>query len=384
MFITRLRLHNFRNFRDIEVQLRRRVFIVGANATGKSNFLDALRFLRDVAKEDGGGLRSAISARKDFRHIRSLMAHGKDNHIGIEIDIADSPQDTVKWTYDLQIHLERTGLHRILVKSERVIRDGNELLRRPDDRDSEQPQRLTQTALEQVNENANFSDLSSFLSSIQYLNLVPQMLRFGQEMRAERLPDDPFGQGFLELVMRAPKRTRAARLRRIQESLATIVPQFSELRAVNDEITGRPHLEARFDHWRSHGAWQRDNELSDGTLRLIALLWVAQEQGGPLLLEEPELSLHDTVVRQLAGVFARVARTSGRQIFATTHSPSLLDDDAISLREILLLHPRKDGTAISLAADDAQLQVMRDSGHATGQMIVPWTGVPSPQFALIR
>ena len=34
----------------------RHVFLVEPNASGKSNFLDALRFLRDIAKSECGGL----------------------------------------------------------------------------------------------------------------------------------------------------------------------------------------------------------------------------------------------------------------------------------------------------------------------------------------
>jgi predicted ATPase len=54
VFISRLKLKNWRNFRQVDVELRERVFVIGPNAAGKSNLLDALRFLRDVAKPKGG------------------------------------------------------------------------------------------------------------------------------------------------------------------------------------------------------------------------------------------------------------------------------------------------------------------------------------------
>src|SRR3990172_7203868 len=44
-----LRLQNWKNFVRIEVDLQNRVFLVGPNAAGKSNFLDVFRFLRDLA-----------------------------------------------------------------------------------------------------------------------------------------------------------------------------------------------------------------------------------------------------------------------------------------------------------------------------------------------
>ena len=39
MLISRRKLQNWRNFRIIEVDLRERVFVIGPNASGKSNFL---------------------------------------------------------------------------------------------------------------------------------------------------------------------------------------------------------------------------------------------------------------------------------------------------------------------------------------------------------
>ena len=70
---TRLRLSNWRNFKDVDIELRGRVFVVGPNASGKSNLLDAIRFLHDIAKP-GGGLVNAIADRTDLKHVRSLHA----------------------------------------------------------------------------------------------------------------------------------------------------------------------------------------------------------------------------------------------------------------------------------------------------------------------
>jgi predicted ATPase len=50
---TGIRVENWRNFGQAEVDLQRRVFIVGPNASGKSNFLDLFRFLHVWATLDG-------------------------------------------------------------------------------------------------------------------------------------------------------------------------------------------------------------------------------------------------------------------------------------------------------------------------------------------
>lgn len=66
---TRVELRNWRNFRAVDVALGERAFLVGPNASGKSNFLGALRLLRDVAKPTGG-LSAALESHGGVSAIR--------------------------------------------------------------------------------------------------------------------------------------------------------------------------------------------------------------------------------------------------------------------------------------------------------------------------
>src|SRR5438093_11158838 len=70
---THVTLRNWRNFTNIAVTLPQRVFLIGPNASGKSNLLDALRFLRDLVAV-GGGLQEAIRRRGGVTSLRSLAA----------------------------------------------------------------------------------------------------------------------------------------------------------------------------------------------------------------------------------------------------------------------------------------------------------------------
>ena len=63
MMIAKLTLKNWRNFKKADVTLRDRVFVIGPNASGKSNLLDVFRFLRDIARSEGGGLQRAVKDR---------------------------------------------------------------------------------------------------------------------------------------------------------------------------------------------------------------------------------------------------------------------------------------------------------------------------------
>jgi len=120
---------------------------------------------------------------------------------------------------------------------------------------------------------------------------------------------------------------------------------------VNRDQLGRPHLEAKYAHWRPQGGWQNEQEFSDGTLRLIGLLWAIDQGVAPLMLEEPELSLHRDVIRQLPRLMTQAANRSHRQVIVATHADEMLEDRGIDPSEIILLKPSSDGTQATLGSE---------------------------------
>ncbi len=241
MIITRLKLTNWRNFTDVDVPLLDRAFIIGPNASGKSNLLDAIRFLRDVAKREGGGLQAAVGRRGGVRQIRSLSAHSGGG-VGIEVHRSRDSGEPAEWEYRLSFNVERSGIHRTLVQEEIVKHRGQVLLQRPAQDDNADSELLTETALEQVNANRRFRAIAEFFDEVTYLHLVPQMVRFGAEIGGNRLENDPFGQGFLERIAGTNNRTRQSRLNKIATSLSSIVPQLEAITFERDPTTGQPHL----------------------------------------------------------------------------------------------------------------------------------------------
>ena len=129
----------------------------------------------------------------------------------------------------------------------------------------------------------------------------------------------------------------------------------------------------KYEHWRPHGAWQTESDFSDGTLRLLGLLWAMLDGSGPLLLEEPELSLHPEVVRYIPQMFARMQRRSGRQVFVSTHSYDLLKDDGIGLDEVLVLLPDDQGTIVKPASDFSGIKMLLAGGSSLADVVIPRT-----------
>ncbi len=247
MRFTKVKLENWRNFLGVEVSLERRVFLVGPNASGKSNFLDAFRFLRDIADAQGGFQWAVDKKRGGVSQIRSLHARRHSNiAIEVEVDIGTNGP----WTYRLEFNQDNRK--RPIIRREVVTKDGELVLERPDDDDREDEKRLTQTHLEQLNANRPFRELQEFLAKVRYLHLVPHLVR--EPDRSVGRTRDPYGGDFLEQLATTNKRTLASRLRRITEALKIAVPQLEQLELHRDE-KGVPHLRGLHRHWRPKAGW---------------------------------------------------------------------------------------------------------------------------------
>ena len=361
---SQLHLENWRNFARVEVSLQRRTFLIGPNASGKSNLLDVFRFLHDLVAV-GGGFQSAVRKRGGVSSLRCLAAR-QYSDIVIHISIGEGNGDI--WDYELCFNQDNR--RRPVIRKERVTRNGTDLLNRPDDADGTDPERLTQTYLEQVNVNKEFREVADILNSVRYLHIVPQLVR--EPDRSVGKTNDPFGGDFLEQIARTPENIQRARLRRIRDALRVAVPQIKELELSRDN-RGTPHLRGKYEHWRPQGAWQTEDQFSDGTLRLMGLLWAILDGSGPLLLEEPELSLHPAVVGFIPQMFARIQRRTGRQIILSTHSTDLLQDEGIGLDEVLLLEPGEQGTSVHVAEDDRQIKSLVTGGLSIAEAAMPKT-----------
>lgn len=374
MRLTQLRLANWRNFVNVDVALEGRVFLFGPNASGKSNLLDSFRFLHDLVAL-GGGFGEAVAKRGGVSKLRCLAARRYPD-VQIAVSVGGNGGGP-EWTYEISFGQEPRGLRRPILKREVVKKSGLVILERPDRDDEEDPARLHQSYIEQVNVNRPFRELADFFRTIRYVHLVPQLVRESERYIGHG--EDPFGSDFLEQVARTQDRTRNARLRRIGAALRVAVPQLQALEFFRDQAKGTPHLRGKYEHWRPKGAWQTEEQFSDGTLRLLGLLWAILEGSGPLLLEEPELNLHSDVVRYMPQMFAQMQRRSGRQVILSSHSADLLRDEGIGLDEVLLLRPNPEGTRVEAATKLKQAKALLEGGVPLSDIVVPETRPPDPQ-----
>lgn len=359
-------LENWRNFPSVDVEMEERVFIVGRNAIGKTNFIDVFRFLRDLAMF-GGGLAMAVYNRKGMTNIRSRFARRMTN---VELSIKVEDESGKGWEYSISFDDSNKPDPRapdgrgIKVVHERLAKIGGSKVK--------ESFGAARSLLESEKETEDFKDFVEFLVKTTYLHLVPQMIRENQTPLSETIGADPFGRGLLDQILKAAPADRKKRLKIIGKILERINPQFRELAQTVDSA-GRPHLEVLFKDWRHHNSRQDERQFSDGMLRLIGLLWVVQDAAGTVLLEEPELSLNSGIAGQIAPFLSEASRLSGgRQVIVATHSEALMADEGIRPEEILLVQPaKKEGSTIVTGADIPAVNRQLRAGMLPSQVVLP-------------
>ncbi|MBK8920121.1 MAG: AAA family ATPase [Saprospirales bacterium] len=378
MIIQRVILKNWKNFQKADFQLTNRNFIVGANASGKSNLLDVFRFLRDLVKQ-AGGLQYAVEERGGVSKLRCLSAR-TESDISIGIDIGEADANAPKWRYIVAFKNIGGGFlkNEALIVEEKVwSAEKNSWVLERNGKGNEDNETRKFTYLEQINSNADFREVYFFLREIQYLHLIPQLVRDADSYFLAANKEDFYGRNLLERIASTNKKTRDSYLRRINEVLQIAVPQLSELTFVEkkDDPSGIPHLEARYKHWRQRGAKQTERQFSDGTLRIIGFMWALLDGKETILMEEPELYLHAEIVKQLPEFISKMQRRKSgtRQVVITTHSYDLLNTLTISPKEVLVLETGPEGTSVKQADTIELVKKYLDAGFTPAEAITPHT-----------
>jgi predicted ATPase len=377
MYIQKLTIENWKNFkRPGAVRLGHRLFLVGPNASGKSNLLDVFRFLRDLCVS-GGGLQKAVETRGGVSAIRCLAA-SRVPYIVIDVELKEEDNTGGEWRY--RISIKQDSSRRPILKEELIEHNGIVLLKRPDKDDFDDSLRLTETTLEERKANKEFRPIWDFFQTITYYHLLPQVMREPKKFSPDKVENDPYGRDFLQKVMNTPVKGKEARFKKILAALQVAVPQLESLK-INRDNLGIPHLEGLYKHWRPNAGWQNEAQFSDGTLRLFGLLWSLFEGEGPLLMEEPELSLHPEVVRNIPQMIERInrLRKTRRQVIISTHSEEMLRDEGIGGGEVLRLEPGPDGSLLKSPLDDDEERTLLESGLSVADVVLPKSAPKNPE-----
>ena len=369
IFLHRIVLRNYKSIGNCDVRLGALTYLVGANGSGKSNFLDALHLVRDALS---GSLDNALNERGGLTEVRRRSS-GHPTNFGIRLEF--TLPDGVPGYYVFNVGaLPGRGYE--VQEEECVVSgkgkgpyfrvEGGEL-----HSSSEATYRAITSdrlALVSVSGMSVFRPVFDALTAMGFYNLNPKLMREPQKPQDGRLLK-PVGENIVS-VLGHLERVAPDRMEEIQRYLQTVVPMVHGVE--RKQIGPLETLEFRQDMAGSKHPWRFPAQnMSDGTLRALGVL-TALFQGNrdyaPTLIgiEEPETALHPAASAALREALSKAAEQT--QIIVTSHSPDLLDSPNILPDQMLAVVSEGGETRIA-PLDEASKSVMRDHLFSAGELL---------------
>lgn len=341
--ITRIRAKNFRSIRNLDMEVGPLTVLVGPNASGKSNVLDALRFIRDAV---WSGLDLAVSQRDGMDSIRHQHQPGRgrprDVELGVSVTFRGVALDynfVLAGNADGGYRVKREyGSYKLGKESEPVEFDiGDGRVMRPQGTPDLgiPPGQLSffRYAHFFFRENSDGSEsqispeilqfwaMTGALADLRFCHVFPRVIRDPhKQTSAERL--DEHGDN-LASVLRDMEKSEIG-FEDLKETLSHALPGITDVRST--PVGG--YFVLQFEHSNiggGKGMWLDAAQESDGTLRILGLLTAIHQLRRPPLLgiEEPEWAIHPGVLPVLADEFQEASLRM--QVMITTHSPEFID-----------------------------------------------------------
>ena len=369
-FITRVVLKNYKSIAACDVQLEPLTFLVGRNGAGKSNFLDALRFVADALNLDLG---HAIRDRGGINDVRR-RSRGHPNHFSIRLEFV--LPEGLTGHYAFRIGTRPPGGYEVQTEECQIQ---NEQLLTPEEYFRVESGTVTDTSAEVAPAAAsdrlylvNASGLPEFrpvydaFSRMGFYNLNPDKIR---DLQAPD-PRDVLLRDGSNLTSVFTKLSPIVK-KNIEEYLSVVVPGIHTV-----DVKGfgpKETLEFRQDVAGDTHRWRfLANNMSDGTLRVLGIL-VALFQGDDAQksvtlvgIEEPETALHPGAVAVLLDGLRDAANRT--QVIITTHSPELLDDKHLNVNSILAVEAHNGDTVIA-PVDEVSRSVVQDRLFTAGELL---------------
>jgi predicted ATPase len=373
-FITRVVLKNYKSIQACDVPLTPVTYLVGRNGSGKSSFLEALRFVADAlrngldnsVKEAGGmgGLvpwKWALGAQPGVVGIRLEFKIDDD----LEGVYACSIGPSMPRSYAVQEELCQVRTKGDEIAQYRV-RGGMVVGKSVDILPAAFEDRLLLVAASGLPE---FRPVFDALSQMVFYNLVPDQMR---QIRPSN-PDDllaPDGANIGSVLARLAK-DKDTNVR-LGEYLEALTPNIHE--AFPLSVKGMPALVFRCGVAKPVQEVQAfASSMSDGTLRflgiLVALFQPRDHSGARVRLvgiEEPENALHPAALALVRDAMRETAEHT--QVLVTSHSSDLLEDE-LSESESILSVIMEDGITSIAPLSSVAKSALRDHLFTPGELL---------------
>ncbi len=372
-FITRVVLKNYKSIAACDVQLGPLTFLVGRNGSGKSNFLDALRFVADALNSS---LDHALRARGGANDVckRSDKFITDPDNFSIRLEFALPDGSTGYYAFQIETRFTRYVVQTEECKFQNENRTEADVYFKVvngEVTDTSVP--VAPAAVRDRLYLVNAAGLPEFrpvydaFSRMGFYNLSPNIIRDLQDPDSgDMLIQD--GSNLTSVFNQLSYEVKQD----IQEYLQVIIP---DMKRVHVRKFGPKET---LEFWQDVADNKRPlqfiaNNMSDGTLRALGIL-VALFQGNQeaqrrvtlVGIEEPEIALHPAAAGILLDALQDASEKT--QAIVTSHSPDLLDDKNLDVDSILAVE-LQDGDTMIAPVDNASRTVVRDRLFTAGELL---------------
>ena len=377
MKITELSVHNYKSLRSISFAPGDLNIIVGANASGKSNFADALDFISEIYRH---GLEVAVARKGGYENIAFRRKRRSKGAIGIDLCVeipgselrggynrsnARNNLPTVRVKHRFQFAAKGYSISaEFAIVSETLTfsigsgqtweevaaitrsQHGTLTLAMPSNVAAEDlaehpvsrkprkyfdfpelqyffqrefpasPTELISSMLGRFT--SGMSAFTTAVGNIRVFQISPTKSReFGVPTPR---PELAFSGANLPAVVDLLQKKRPAEWKQVMQAMRSVMPDLS---AIQVAYTPNRTLGLFFEEEGSGRPWSV-GEVSDGTIQTLALLVaIFDPQSTALVLEEPENSVHPWIIRHILDSCKEASKR--KQILITTHSPIVMN-----------------------------------------------------------
>lgn len=351
--IKKLTLKNFKSFRDSTIALGPLSIILGANASGKSNFVDALRFLQGCTR--GWVISEILSGRWEggqqiWNGIRggeselfNLSAATSTLSIAIDWDLRND--DTTANSGSYQIEIERMaeafflpeGKNESMQSSEHfvageeayvasgmIVRDTRDVF----------PALPLIPFVQEASPSIKYWSrvLGQWLGDIYFPSFTPTTMREYVPIKRTELGQRGENLSAIIFRMASDPKQRQTLLEWLRELCPQEIVDFDFIQTQLGDVL----LAVK----EPNGVTVSARSMSDGTLRFLATVvaLLHAKEGSLFVLEDIDSDLHPSRLHLLVSFLEQVTASRKIQVIATSHSPYLLDHlSEQSLTNVLVL-----------------------------------------------
>jgi len=399
MSIKRIEVKNFKSFKELEIDLGKFNVIIGANASGKSNFVHIFKFLTDITSS---GLDNAVSLQGGVEYLRNMnigaseplslkvfydkefggwALRTKTGYIGIK---------SYEVIYEFSLRFNKRGSGFRIVKDElsqkckflKLERKGKKIEKKETFGDGE-------ILISRINGRVKIDLNISPKVPLKKEDIFPPFLREVKLSKHTLFLETPyflmppFEDIFNEISIydfdpKLPKKstpiTGKAELEEDGKNLSIILKNITENREkrrklfnlIKDLLPFVENLDVekfadkslffklKESYFKSQ--YLPASLISDGTINMTALIVALYFEKKPfVIIEEPERNIHPSLISKVVEMMKDASQTQEKQIVVTTHNPEFVK--YAELENILLVSRNKDGfSTISRPADKEEVK----------------------------